>query len=165
MKITVKTTGKTNTACMLYEVGINNFDMYVYLDQVYRSEFKSFGLSSVAETLGLGEKLHMPSESETKDMSSMIEYNLHDSRLTRKVFEKLDIASHVGVMCSVMKTIMVDVCRNTTGAMCACMLSSYALSMGKVLDWSKCSIIDNFEGGLVLDPLKGLHNNHASCNQ
>lgn len=158
-KVAVKSTGKASPALMMYQRGINNIDAYVYMDVVYRSKFASLSLGAVAKDLGLDGKGSMPTKSElsTKEgRMAHVRYNLKDSQLTAQVFEKLDIARQLIALCSVMKSAMVDVCRYTTGTMMACMISSYALSEGQTMSWSRCShIMDRFEGGLVLDPVLG----------
>lgn len=161
--ISVKSTGKASPALMMYEQGINNVDAYVYMDIVYRSKFPSLTLGVVAETLGLGSKLVMMTSGDmhhSDAMEKLVEYNIRDSEMVRDVFIKLGLARQLILLCSVMKSSLIDTSRYATGVMCACMLSSYAASTGKLLDWSRCTMMpDEFEGGLVLDPMRGLHRN------
>lgn len=142
------------TLCYYYP-GINNVDLYTYIDARYRSKFPRLSLECVAETLEVGKKLNMPRNDE---VDNMLVYNLLDSQLTRDSFRKLNVESEIFSICSVMNCSLYDVVRNATGVMCSSMLSSYAYRNGKYVDWSKCNLLlDEFVGGAVLEPEVGIH--------
>lgn len=136
----VKVHSKTRSvSCLcLYEKGVNNVDLHLILDNSYRGRFESLRLDMVARDLGVGGKLHMPSEREYRDdLAPVVRYNMVDSQLTVEVVNALDIGSQILSKCNVMESCLLDVVRGATGMMCACMLSSYAVSQGKLLDWSR----------------------------
>lgn len=76
-------------------------------------------LGAVAEDLGLGSKLHMPSGTSSKfEILGLIRYNIVDSSLEANIFIKLEIGKRIMSSCSVMKSCFLDAVRNATGVMC-----------------------------------------------
>lgn len=142
-----------------YDEGVNNVDLYLYLDARYRSMFPSMGLGVVAKTLEIGNKLDLPKESNAIEL---LDYNMIDSDITWKVFVHMKIEEQILSTCTVMRCCLYDVVRNATGAMCACMLSAYTFKDGNVMDWSKCTTLhEDFKGGMVYEPIVGFHNDVA----
>jgi DNA polymerase elongation subunit (family B) len=139
-------------------------DTHWFLDKVHRSEYESLSLDSIAIELGLEGKSEQPSLAipmdSNQDVTKLVYYNIHDSFLHLAVGVKSGCADEVLTLSKYFKCPLTDSTRYITGTMVSTMISSYALSQGKVLDWSEDAFTDmKVEGALVLRPRVGYSSN------
>jgi hypothetical protein len=135
-----------------------------FLDKVHRSDYESLSLDSIAIELGLEGKSEQPSLAipmdSNQDVSRLVYYNIHDSFLHLAVGVKSGCADEILTLSKYFKCPLTDSTRYITGTMVSTMVSSYALSQGKVLDWSEDAFTDmKVEGALVLRPRTGYSSN------
>jgi DNA polymerase elongation subunit (family B) len=144
--------------------GVNNVDLYARLDKSMRGRYKNLSLGTVAQHHGLGGKLNMPKENGSNYVLDLIRYNIVDSRLTSELWYETGACNQVMGLCSVSCSPVVDCVRHVTGTMASCAISSYCILNGALMDWSSCELDMDFEGGLVLEPTRGLIRNVTVCD-
>lgn len=142
--------------------GITIIDSYMYLDKLHRAEYDSLSLDSLAgEVLGLS-KANQPSFkvelSNEYRMDNMLYYNVHDSYLHYKVAISTGLIDEIVSLCTVSRSPLADVTRYITGSMASTLIASFAYFNNESLDWSSESpSYGKYKGGLVMDPIKGIH--------
>lgn len=136
--------------------GVNNVDLYTYLDKCLRRKYTALGLGNVATHHGIGGKGQMPSQQDETTVYELVSYNMMDSELTSKLWEVTGAMKQVVGLCVASCSPVVDCVRYVSGTMASCALSSYCISRGMVLDWSECDLDLPYEGGAVLEPMREL---------
>ena len=144
--------------------GVNNVDLYAYLDKCLRSNYKALNLDSVAEHHGLPGKLQMPHDDAPEHVAQLLEYNVNDSMITSKLWRITGCEAQVLGLCSASCAPLVDCVRYITGTMSSCAASSYCISNGSLIDWSECNLRIGYEGGTVLEPDRKIHRNVVVCD-
>lgn len=135
--------------------GTYNVDLYLYMERSMGHVFKSFKLSSVAEKLGTTLKLQMPAMGSDIDPDELRVYNMNDCVVVLDIWNKVDASLSIPSLALCMSSPVYDSARYTTGAMAAMSFSSFCISRGRVVAWSRCTKEQNYKGGLVLEPSRG----------
>lgn len=151
--------------------GIVHVDIFTFIKNILSPTMKTetYGLSSVAEEL-IGEKKLDSMNMEKmflmwdngEDLSSIAEYNLHDTYITLKLIEKLkytlfELTKLVGMP-------LFDVSRMTYGKCVEWYLARRAQKFGEFVPskpQSKTSWMRSYAGGYVHEPKPGVYNNVA----
>lgn len=144
--------------------GINNVDLYSYLDKSLRRRYTALSLGVVAQFHGIGGKTQMPTTDSESTVYRLIEYNINDSKLTALLWHETGACSRVLKSCVVSCAPMIDCVRMVTGTMVSCYASSYLISKGMLMDWSECNLRIGYEGGTVLEPIRSLFRNVTVCD-
>lgn len=144
--------------------GVNNVDLYAYLDKCLRSTYRALNLDAVAEHHGLPGKLQMPHNDAPEHVAQLLEYNMNDSMLTSKLWRITGCEAQVLGLCSASCAPLLDCIRYVTGTMSSCAASSYCISNGSLIDWSECNLRIGYEGGTVLEPDKRIHRDVIVCD-
>lgn len=144
--------------------GINNVDLYAYLDKSLRRRYSALSLGVVAQFHGIGGKTQMPTTDSESTLYRLIEYNINDSKLTALLWHETGACSRILKSCVVSCAPMIDCVRMVTGTMVSCYASSYLISEGMLMDWSECNLRIGYEGGTVLEPIRSLFRNVIVCD-
>lgn len=144
--------------------GIYNVDLYVYLSRSQSHVFKNFKLSNVAEQLDVTRKMEMPQMSQTVDPMVLQDYNINDCKVVLDIWVKTGSDQSLPTLALCMCSPIYDSSRYVTGSMASTSVSSYLLSKGMTSRWSKCEKDADFQGGLVLEPLRGYYTDIVVCD-
>jgi DNA polymerase elongation subunit (family B) len=144
--------------------GINNVDLYAYLDKRMRNKYKALSLGAVAKFHNLSGKTQMPTTDDEAIVYDLISYNINDSKLTANLWHITNACEEVINLCAISCAPVVDCVRYVSGTMVSCAVSSYCIANGMVMDWSECNLRIGYEGGTVLDPLKEVFKNVTVCD-
>lgn len=145
-------------------LGINNVDLYAYLDKCLRSQYTNLSLDSVAKHHSLSGKLQMPHEEDGQSVYELIRYNITDSKLTAILWHETDTCRQVTELCVASCAPLIDCVRYVTGTMASCAVSSYCISNNMLMDWSQCNLRIGYEGGTVLEPQRSLVKHVTVCD-
>jgi DNA polymerase elongation subunit (family B) len=143
--------------------GINNVDLYSYLDKKMRGKYKALGLGSIAKFHNIEGKTQMPVDDDS-NIHELISYNINDSKITSILWKVTGTHASVINLCAVSCAPVVDCVRYITGTMASCMISSYCISKNMIMDWSECNLRIGYEGGTVLEPIKQVFKNVTVCD-
>lgn len=136
--------------------GVNNVDLYSYLDKCLRRTYSALGLGTVAQYHGLGGKTQMPTTDSEDTVYQLIEYNINDSMLTAQLWTATGVNEQILGLCSAACSPVIDCVRYVSGTMASCAVSSYCISNGMIMDWSECNLRIGYEGGTVLNPIRSV---------
>ncbi|KAI5281509.1 DNA polymerase, partial [Ascosphaera aggregata] len=153
---------RKNKGVDLQIAGVTLIDSYRYLDKLHRSEYESLSLDSLAQhVLHLSKVVQPPlnlSIGSDSEMQEVLYYNVYDSYLHLKVAEATGMIQEIISLTSVSRSPISDVTRYITGSMASTLVASFAFFDKHLLDWSPENVVlDKYRGGLVLEPLKGVH--------
>ena len=137
--------------------GVYNIDQYTYMSRNPGHRYDDMSLGGVASKLGTSAKTTMPDLYNNADADDVMQYNMNDSKVTVEIFNKLDLGSELCSLAVCSCSPLYDCVRYMTGAMSACAHSSECIVNHTLVDWSRPAIVPKFEGGLVLEPHKGVH--------
>lgn len=143
--------------------GTYNVDLYLYLDRTQRDRYPQLGLGVVAKQLGAPSKMAMPNI-ETGSIKLMLEYNMNDSKITSMLWKMTGADRDVPTMACVSCSPVYDCIRHITGSMSACVIASQCLSEGICFGWAKCLPMGKYQGGYVVAPTRGVHDDVAVCD-
>ena len=144
--------------------GINNVDLYSYLDKCLRRTYTALNLGTVAQFHKIPGKKQMPTTEDESTIFQLIDYNIHDSLITSILWHKTGVCNQVLGLCVASCTPVVDCIRYITGTMVSCAVSSYCISKGILMDWSECNLRIGYEGGTVLNPIRSVFRNVIVCD-
>lgn len=137
--------------------GTYNVDPYVYMQRSTGYNYEDLSLYGVAKALGTPAKTSMPNLYEVDSPAEVIEYNMNDSAVAAQVWMRSGLGREIPSIAVCTCTPIYDCIRYITGAMAACEISSEAIQQGKQIDWSRATRDIRYEGGKVLEPVKGHH--------
>lgn len=140
-------------------VGVYNVDPYVYMQRSPGHNHSDLSLYGVAKAVGAPAKTDMPDLYNVVSPTEVIEYNMNDSAVAAQVWTLSGLVREVPTIAVCTCTPIYDCIRYITGAMAACEVSSEAIEQGKKIDWSEAKRKVKYEGGKVLEPIKGHHKN------
>lgn len=145
-------------------LGVNNVDVYAYLDKQMRGKYKALGLGAVAEYHDMAGKTQMPTTDDESIVYDLISYNINDSMLTAKLWHITTACGQIVNLAAITCTPIVDCTRFVSGTMASCAVSSYCISKGMLMDWSECNLRIGYEGGTVLEPIRSIFRNVTVCD-
>jgi DNA polymerase elongation subunit (family B) len=145
-------------------LGINNVDLYSYLDKCLRRKYTALSLGAVAQYHGIGGKTQMPTSEDESTLYKLIDYNINDSRLTSVLWHRTDANKQILGLCVASCAPIIDCVRYVTGTMASCAVSSYCISNSMLMDWSECNLRIGYEGGTVLEPIRSLFRHVTVCD-
>jgi len=154
--------GKQDRGYDLDVPGVTMVDTYRYPDKLHRGEYSSFSLDHLSTAICGIPKSEQPDlgvrRSWCQDMTDIVYYNIHDAMLHLLLADKSGWITELVSMCSVFRCPISDAARFISGTMVSTMLASYAVSVGKMIDWSEEEWPETkYTGALVLSPTPGLH--------
>jgi len=138
-------------------VGVYNVDPYVYMQRSPGYSYEDLSLYGVAKELGAPTKTDMPDLYEISNPADVIEYNMNDSVVAAQIWIRSGLGVEIPSLAACTCAPLYDCVRYITGAMASCEISSEAVEHGKQIDWSKTTREVKYEGGKVLEPVKGHH--------
>lgn len=94
----------------------------------------------------------------------MIAYNLNDSKVTCSLWIDLKSGPEITNMCTVSCSPVSDCARYVTGSMSVSLISSQCVVEGSMYPWGECDDKLGFQGGYVMDPIKGIHDDVVVCD-
>lgn len=143
--------------------GVYNIDLLQYLDKTRRSKYTDMKLATLVKTENAGEKMDFDT-SRVDDFAQFFEYNVHDTRITLELAFKSNTLTEVSYLCNVSCIPVIDAVRFVSGTFGPCALASYCLEKKICMDWSPCTVIQEYRGAEVLKPIIGTHENVVSCD-
>lgn len=144
--------------------GINNVDVYSYLDKQMRGKYKALGLGAVAKYHDMAGKTQMPTTEDESTLYDLISYNINDSMLAAQLWHITTACGQIVNLAAITCTPIIDCTRFVSGTMASCAVSSYCLSKGMLMDWSECNLRIGYEGGTVLEPIRSVFRNVTVCD-
>lgn len=159
----IRTTFGNKVGYILNFPGTYNVDLYAYLDRTQRDRYPQLGLGVVAKQLGAPAKTQMPSMEESS-IASMLEYNMNDSKITAMLWTMTGADHDIPNMACVSSSPVYDCIRHVTGAMSSCVIASECLSEGVCFGWAQCLPMGKYQGGYVVAPTRGVHDDVAVCD-
>lgn len=155
--------GKPTYGSLVNIVGVYNVDVMVYMKRAMYA-MTSFKLGDVAKTMGVTEKMDMPDMRNIKDKDELMEYNINDCVVVLDIWtkERLDEVIPSIALCS--SSPVYDCCRYVTGTMATNAYASHMHSIGKYVEWNPVKEPEQYSGGYVKEPLKGVHKNVLVCD-
>jgi len=144
--------------------GVNNVDLYSYLDKCLRRTYTALSLGVVAQHHNIGGKTQMPTSEDESTLYQLIDYNINDSRLTSLLWYKTEAFNQILGLCVASCAPVIDCIRYVTGTMSSCAVSSYCISNNMIMDWSECNLRIGYEGGTVLEPVKNVFKTVIVCD-
>lgn len=155
--------GKPSYGSILNVPGVYNVDLMVYMN---KSSYKlpSYRLGDVARHMGVTRKTEMPKMSEAVDQEELRAYNLNDCVVTIDIWKKERIEYMIPSLALCTASPVYDCCRYVTGTMAPLGYSSYVMSKGLSINWGCCTQPQNYTGGYVMEPVRGVHENVVVCD-
>jgi DNA polymerase elongation subunit (family B) len=144
--------------------GVYNVDPLVYMMKAPHYGLASYSLASVASTMGTIPKLPMPNMREDVSDQTLRTYNMNDCSVVLAIWQKQNFGILFPSLAVLAALPVYDCCRYITGTMAALAYSSFALSRNIRISWGTCTIPKGYKGGLVLSPIRGVHNNIVVCD-
>lgn len=159
----IRTTFGNKVGYILNFPGTYNVDLYAYLDRTQRDRYPQLSLGVVAKQLGAPEKMQMPDMDES-GIEAMLEYNMNDSKVTAMLWGMTGADHDIPNMACVSCSPVYDCIRYVTGSMSACVIASQCLREGTCFGWAKCLPMGKYQGGYVVAPTRGIHDDVAVCD-
>lgn len=154
-------TGNASTVDYGYIInidGVYNADPFCYFQRSPGHNFDDMSLGGVASVLKVTAKLDMPDLTEAGNPDVIMDYNMTDSRAAAEIWVKKKMSAEILNLAVCSCAPVYDCVRYMTGAIWGMAVSSEAISMGRIMDWSKATREVEYKGGMVLDPILGVHN-------
>lgn len=155
--------GRPSYGSILNIPGIYNVDLMVYMNRsLYR--LPSFKLGGVARHFDVTRKTKMPAMAEDIDPKVLRDYNMNDCVVTMDIWKKEKIEHTIPSLALCTASPVYDCCRYVTGTMAPLGYSSYLMSKGIAIRWGQCLKPQNYAGGYVMEPVRGIHENVVVCD-
>jgi hypothetical protein len=117
--------------------GIYNVDMYLYLDKTMRHRYDNLSLDTVATSHGLDGKLSVDYLNLESNVPLLLKYKLDDCRKTQLLWSKTGCNVQILSLSAAASCPIVDCVRFVSGSMASCAMSSFVMSIGRMMDWSR----------------------------
>lgn len=165
-RVKVGSAGDVDYGYILNIAGVYNVDAYSYLQRNpgHSSKLPDLSLYGVAKYKGTTLKTEMPDLYAVSSPREIMDYNMNDSAITAELWLKIGLDIEIPSLAACACAPVYDCIRYMTGAMAACALSSDAVSADMLIDWSKCSRVLKYEGGKVMEPIRGVHDRVVICD-
>lgn len=155
--------GKPSYGSIINIPGVYNVDLMVYMNKsLYK--LPSFKLGKVAEYMGVTKKTEMPRMNSMVDQKELRTYNMNDCTVTMDIWKKEKLEYIIPSLAVCTASPVYDCCRYVTGTMAPLGYSSYVMSQGLAVEWGECTEPQNYAGGYVMEPVKGVHKNIVVCD-
>lgn len=145
-------------------LGVNNVDLYSYLDKKMRSTYKALSLGAVAKYHNMAGKTQMPTTDDESIVYDLVSYNINDSMITAQLWHITTACDQIVNLAAISCAPIIDCTRFISGTMASCAVSSYCISQGMLMDWSECNLRIGYEGGTVLDPIRNIFRKVTVCD-
>lgn len=137
--------------------GVYNADPYCYFQRSAGHNYDDMSLAGVAQTENVTNKKDMPDLSGGGNPYTIMDYNMTDSEAAALIWVKTGMSEEIFNLAVCSCAPVYDCVRYMTGAIWGMALSSESIYEGKIMDWSKTTREVKYAGGLVLDPILGVH--------
>jgi DNA polymerase elongation subunit (family B) len=137
--------------------GVYNADPYCYFQRSPAHNFDDMSLAGVATTVGVIAKKDMPDLAGNGDPYEIMDYNMTDSAAAAQIWMKRNMSAEMFNLAVCSCAPVYDCVRYMTGAIWGMALSSESIKEGKIMDWSRSTREVKYGGGMVLDPILGVH--------
>ena len=146
--------------------GVYNVDPFGFMQRSpgHAKKFSDLSLHGVALKMGTTLKTEMPDLYSISSPIEIMEYNMNDSAVAAEIWIKSGLIDQVPSMAVASGSHVYDCVKYMTSVTARCSFSTEALLINATIDWSECTDIRKYDGGLVLDPIKGLHDAVAVCD-
>ena len=162
--IRVGTFGRSSYGSIINLVGCYNVDALVYIAKSPQYALASHKLGDVAKAAGVRQKTAMPVMSGDTDPQRLMEYNMNDCVVTYELWSHYRLGAIIPALAACMCSHVYDCCRYVTGSLATSIYSSFSLSQGVVTAWSRCSKPQEYTGGYVMEPVRGIHSSVFVCD-
>jgi len=163
-QVKVGAAGSVDYGYILNIEGVYNVDTYAYMARTQKHLYTDLSLYGVASKLGTTSKTDMPDLYSDISIEEVMKYNMNDSAVAAELWTATKAHIEVPSLALCSCAPLYDCIRYMTGAMAACTLSSEALLESKIIDWSRCDDPIRYDGGKVLEPIRGVHRNVVVCD-
>ena len=155
--------GKASYGSILNIPGTYNVDLMVYMNKsLYK--LPSFKLARVAERMNVTRKMEMPKMHHKTDQAELRRYNMNDCVVVMDIWKKERLEYIIPSLAVCTASPVYDCCRYVTGTMAPLGYSSYVMSRGLAIRWGQCTEPQNYTGGYVMSPVRGVHENVVVCD-
>lgn len=144
--------------------GCYNIDAFAYMSRARSGVYSALSLKVVAREIGCVSKTDMPDMAVNMNIRDLITYNVNDCDVTLDVWFKSGLATEIPSLAVCSSSPVYDCARYVTGTMMPLLLSSVAVSNGKVLNWSTSTRDQEYKGGYVVEPLRGHYRHVMVCD-
>lgn len=146
--------------------GVYNVDPFGYMQRspAYIKGYSDLSLHGVASRLKTKLKTEMPDLYTVSSPVEIMEYNMNDSAVAAEIWVKTGLVILIPCLAVLSCSHVYDCIRHMTSVMARCPLTTEAMSLGMMIDWSPCSTVLQYQGGKVLEPLRGVHSSVAVCD-
>jgi DNA polymerase elongation subunit (family B) len=165
-RVKVGSAGDVDYGYIMNIEGVYNVDAFSYLQRNpgHSSKLPDLSLYGVAKALGTTLKTDMPDLYAVSSPPEIRDYNMNDSAVTVEIWLKMNLPVEIPSLALCACAPVYDCIRYMTGAMAACALSSDAVEADMVIDWSRCERELRYEGGKVVEPIRGVHKDVVVCD-
>lgn len=165
-RVKVGSAGDVDYGYIMNIEGVYNVDAFSYLQRNpgHASKLPDLSLYGVAKARGTTMKTQMPDLYAVSSPAEIMEYNMNDSAIAAELWVKMNLHVEVPSLAVCACAPVYDCIRYMTGAMAACALSSDAVEADMLIDWSKCERELRYEGGKVVEPVRGVHKDVIVCD-
>lgn len=165
-RVKVGSAGDVDYGYIMNIPGVYNVDAFGYLQRnpSHSSRFPDLSLYGVAKVKGTKMKTEMPDLYATPSPREVMDYNMNDSAIAAELWVTTGLNVEVPSLAVCACAPVYDCIRYMTGAMAGCALSSDAAALDMLVDWSKCERVLKYEGGKVLEPIRGVHDDVVICD-
>lgn len=165
-RVKVGSAGDVDYGYIMNIEGVYNVDAFSYLQRNpgHSSKLPDLSLYGVAKARGTTLKTEMPDLYAVSSPPEIYEYNMNDSAIAAEIWMKMKLHTEIPSLALCACAPVYDCIRYMTGAMAACALSSDAVDADMVIDWSRCERELKYEGGKVVEPIRGVHRDVVVCD-
>lgn len=146
--------------------GIYNVDPFVYMQRNvgYSKIYTDLSLYGVAKKMKTSLKTEMPDLYNITNPVEIMEYNYNDSAIAAEVWVKSGLMTEIPMLAVVSCSHIYDCVRHMTSVTARCPLSTTGLRHRSAIDWSSPKPMQSYKGGMVLEPVRGLHKDVVVCD-
>jgi DNA polymerase elongation subunit (family B) len=137
--------------------GVYNADPFCYFQRSAGHNYDDMSLAGVASAEKVTAKKDMPDLAGAGDPYEIMDYNMTDSAAAAEIWVKTRMSEEIFNLAVCSCAPVYDCVRYMTGAIWGMAVSSECIYEGKIMDWSKPIREVEYAGGMVLDPVLGVH--------
>lgn len=137
--------------------GVYNADPFCYFQRSAGHNYDDMSLAGVATAEKVTAKKDMPDLAGAGDPYEIMDYNMTDSAAAAEIWVKTKMSDEIFNLAVCSCAPVYDCVRYMTGAIWGMAVSSECIQDGKIMDWSKPIREVEYGGGMVLDPVLGVH--------